>query len=61
MIYNLDRQIGRLRDYLDEQDLARDTLVIFMTDNGSTFGQVYYNAGMRGNKTTLWEGGHRVP
>ena len=32
-----------------------------MTDNGSTFGQVYYNAGMRGNKTTLWEGGHRVP
>ena len=41
MIYNLDRQIGRLRDYLDEQDLARDTLVIFMTDIGSTFGQVY--------------------
>lgn len=61
MIYNLDRQVGRLRDYLDDQDLARDTLLIFMTDNGSTFGHNYYNAGMRGNKTTLWEGGHRVP
>ncbi len=32
-----------------------------MTDNGSTFGPLYYNAGMRGGKVTLWEGGHRVP
>ena len=61
MIYNLDRQVGRLRAFLDDQDLARDTILIFMTDNGSTFGHIYYNAGMRGNKTTLWEGGHRVP
>ncbi len=61
MIRNLDTQIGRLREFLVEQDLADDTLLIFMTDNGSTFGYQYFNAGMRGNKTTLWEGGHRVP
>jgi arylsulfatase len=61
MIRNLDTQIGRLRAFLDEQDLADDTLLMFMTDNGSTFGHQYFNAGMRGNKTTLWEGGHRVP
>ena len=61
MIRNLDAQIGRLRAFLDEQDLADDTLLMFMTDNGSTFGHQYFNAGMRGNKTTLWEGGHRVP
>jgi hypothetical protein len=24
-------------------------------------GHIYFNAGMKGNKTTLWEGGHRVP
>lgn len=61
MIRNLDTQVGRLREYLESEGLARDTIFIFMTDNGSTFGHIYYNAGMRGNKTTLWEGGHRVP
>jgi arylsulfatase len=61
MIRNLDTQIGRLRALLEEQKLADDTLLMFMTDNGSTFGHQYFNAGMRGNKTTLWEGGHRVP
>ena len=61
MIRNLDTQVGRLREFLAEEDLADNTLLIFMTDNGSTFGHNYYNAGMRGNKCTLWEGGHRVP
>jgi arylsulfatase len=32
-----------------------------MTDNGGTAGVPVYNAGMRGGKTTLYEGGHRVP
>jgi hypothetical protein len=32
-----------------------------MTDNGSTWANDYYTAGMKGRKTTLWEGGHRVP
>ncbi len=61
MIRNLDTQIGSLRDFLSERGLDRDTLLIFMTDNGSTFGPAYYNAGMRGAKCSLWEGGHRVP
>ena len=61
MIRNLDTHVGRLRTFLDAQGLARDTILIFMTDNGSTFGHSYYNAGMRGSKCTLWEGGHRVP
>ena len=61
MIRNVDTQIGRLRRFLREQEVERDTLLIFMTDNGSTFGPSYYNAGMRGQKCQLWEGGHRVP
>ena len=32
-----------------------------MTDNGGTAGVPVYNAGMRGGKTQLYEGGHRVP
>ncbi len=41
--------------------LRENTILIFLTDNGSTFGPRYYNAGMQGGKVTLWEGGHRVP
>lgn len=61
MIRNVDTEIGNLRDYLADLGVAENTLVIFMTDNGSTFGPQYFNAGMRGAKATLWEGGHRVP
>jgi arylsulfatase len=32
-----------------------------MTDNGTVIGDRVFNAGMRGNKTTLYDGGHRVP
>lgn len=61
MIRNVDTQVGQLRAFLREEDLERNTAILFMTDNGSTFGTLYYNAGMRGAKCSLWEGGHRVP
>ena len=61
MIYNVDAHLGQLREFLRQQDVERNTILIFMTDNGSTFGPVYYNAGMRGGKIELYEGGHRVP
>ena len=61
MIANFDENLGRLLKFLDDRGMAEDTIVVFLTDNGSTMGPVYYNAGMRGGKTTLWEGGHRVP
>ena len=55
MIENIDQNVGRLLKWLDERKLADNTLVIFMTDNGrATPG---YNAGMRGNKSTVYEGG----
>ncbi|TWT30527.1 Arylsulfatase [Thalassoglobus neptunius] len=58
---NIDDNVGRLLRFLDDKDLANNTIVVFLTDNGSTMGPDYFNAGMRGKKTTLWEGGHRVP
>ena len=61
MIANIDENLGRLEAFLTEAGLRENTLVIFLTDNGSTFGPRYFNAGMRGGKVTLWEGGHRVP
>jgi arylsulfatase len=34
---------------------------VFLTDNGGTAGVSVFNAGMRGRKIELYEGGHRVP
>ncbi|MDG2255640.1 MAG: arylsulfatase [Opitutaceae bacterium] len=61
MILNVDNNMGRLMEFLEKEDLADGTILIYQTDNGSTFGERYFNAGMRGRKTQLWEGGHRVP
>jgi arylsulfatase A-like enzyme len=58
---NIDDNVGRLDTFLADTGLLDDTIVVFLTDNGSTMGPDYFNAGMRGKKTTLWEGGHRVP
>lgn len=61
MIANIDENLGRLDAFLSGGGLRENTLLVFLTDNGSTFGPRYYNAGMKGGKVTLWEGGHRVP
>ena len=61
MVENLDENMGRLDAFLEKEGLRNDTLLVFLSDNGTTFGDLYYPAGMRGKKTTLWEGGHRVP
>jgi arylsulfatase A-like enzyme len=61
MIANIDENIGRLDAFLRDSGLLEDTIVIFMTDNGGTAGVPVFNAGLRGNKTTFYEGGHRVP
>lgn len=61
MIGNIDDNMGRLETMLQETGLHRNTILVFLTDNGGTIGAPIHNAGMRGTKVTLWEGGHRVP
>ncbi len=61
MVRNIDTNMGALMKFLEDEGLRDDTILIFKTDNGSTHGPRYFNAGMRGQKTELWEGGHRVP
>ena len=60
MIANIDDNVGRLLAKLDEWKIERDTLVIFMNDNGGTAGTQVFNAGMRGQKGTPWMGGTRA-
>lgn len=60
MITNIDDNMGLLMKKLDEWDLANNTLLIFMTDNGSTVAAPF-NYGMKGKKGMVNEGGTRVP
>jgi len=59
MITNIDDNMGLLMRKLDQWDLAENTLLVFMTDNGTAAGD--FNAGMRGTKASMHEGGSRVP
>ncbi|MDP6444423.1 MAG: sulfatase-like hydrolase/transferase, partial [Pirellulaceae bacterium] len=59
MIDIIDQNVGRLLKRLDELDLADDTVVVFMTDNGGV--SKHFKAGLKGNKGSIYEGGVRVP
>lgn len=71
MIANIDHNMGILRQRLLDLGLTENTILIFMTDNGTSAGGKFkgldsealvgYNAGMRGKKSSVYEGGHRVP
>ncbi len=74
MITNFDENLGRLREQLEAMGIADNTILIFMTDNGTAAGvkldghwrdsyptDIGFNAGMRGTKGSPYEGGHRVP
>ncbi|MCB1080177.1 MAG: sulfatase-like hydrolase/transferase, partial [Verrucomicrobiae bacterium] len=61
MCENIDDNVGRLLGELHRLKLAENTIVLFLTDNGGTAGVKLFNAGMRGGKTSVHEGGSRVP
>lgn len=68
-VQELDWAVGRMLDALDATGASANTLVIFTSDNGpDEFAyerlRQYQHASMgplRGIKSDIWEGGHRVP
>lgn len=60
MIANIDDNVGKLLEKLKGLGIERNTLVVFMNDNGGTVGVRVHNAGMRGSKVTPWLGGTRA-
>lgn len=60
MIYNLDRNIGRLTGKLKEMGVYDHTLIIFTSDNGGLF-KVSQQKPLRAGKGSYYEGGIRVP
>src|SRR5207302_3717302 len=59
MVERLDQGIGKILDALDAASLAKNTLVIFLSDNGGD--RLSDNGPLFHGKYTLWEGGIRVP
>lgn len=74
MITEFDENLGRLMDSLDRLGITENTILIFLTDNGTAAGVWHprgtrqtspswsgFNANMRGSKGSHFDGGHRVP
>jgi arylsulfatase A len=57
-VYQGDHMLGQLLDALERKGLAGNTLVIATADNGAA-GRPY--APLRASKSSIYEGGHRVP
>ncbi|MEG3655898.1 sulfatase [Arenibacter palladensis] len=60
MIASIDENVKRIFDYLDQEGLRENTIVIFTSDNGFNGLQSGTNT-LRGAKGTIYEGGLRVP
>lgn len=67
MIESLDASVGAIVAALRKWDIEKDTMVVFTSDNGGylTYGRdfkkISSNGPWRGQKTQVYEGGHRVP
>lgn len=59
MVSNIDDNLGRLLNTLEELDIEENTLLVFLTDNGPQ--QRRYTAGLNQGKGSVMEGGIRVP
>lgn len=60
MLESMDKSLGDLMATLDRLGVADNTIVVFMSDNGSTHLNPR-NLPLRGHKTDAYEGGIRVP
>lgn len=69
MIACIDENVGRFMAWLEASGRSENTLLVFLTDNGTSGGvrtspsgqRTGYDGGMRGAKASPYEGGHRVP
>ena len=59
MVTNIDDNLKKLFAKVEELGIKENTIVIFMTDNGPQHAR--YVAGMKGRKTSVYNGGIRVP
>ena len=61
MVTDMDRGIAEVTAALEDQELASNTLIVFMSDNGGRTQRGASNGPLRGEKSSGYEGGIRVP
>jgi len=59
MVKAMDESVGRVRSALEQKGIDKETIVIFLSDQGGYFDNPPFHGGKR--KDTLCEGGARVP
>lgn len=59
MCENIDTNVGKVLDALEDADLSRRTIVVYFSDNGPNSWR--WNGGMKGRKGSTDEGGVRSP
>ncbi len=65
-VAQVDGSVGQIMDTLDRHGISENTLIIFTSDNGSTMTPMTAydhlpNDHLRGRKSDVWDGGHRIP
>ncbi len=65
-VAQVDGTVGEIIEALDRHGLTENTLIIFTSDNGSTMTPMtdydhLPNDDLRGRKSDVWDGGHRIP
>ena len=69
LVAGMDKSLGDLMDWVAQAGLERETIIIFMSDNGGLASSSYWrdgelytqNAPLKSGKGSLYEGGIRVP
>jgi arylsulfatase A len=67
-VMDIDEVVERVRQSLREHGILENTMLVFASDNGAYWPEVEIelhahdsNAGRRGQKGDIWDGGHRIP
>ena len=61
MVEAMDEGIGKVLGTIEQEGIAKDTIVLFCSDNGGPVAQGARNRPLRSGKGSPWEGGVRVP
>ncbi len=64
LVEQMDIAVGNVIDYLRQEDLLDNTIIVFTSDNGGVVSGDNFATSLkplRGGKGTQWEGGIRVP
>ncbi|WP_148214335.1 sulfatase-like hydrolase/transferase [Robiginitalea biformata] len=59
MVENIDANVGQVVEFLEKSGTRRETIVVFLSDNGPN--SFRWNGGMKGRKGSTDEGGVRSP